>query len=160
MPVILHRVDERLIHGQVVIGWGERLRPNRYMVVDDRLADSPWEQDLYRLSAGSTEVEFRTVGEARARLEEWREDPRRSVLLTRDVASMLALARGGRLRGENVNLGGIHHARGRHPVRPYLYLGDEEREAIRELEEEGVVVTARDLPDAPAVKAPSLLEED
>ena len=46
VPIVLFRVDERLIHGQVVIGWGHELRPERYVVVDDDLAESPWEQEL------------------------------------------------------------------------------------------------------------------
>ena len=49
MAIVLFRVDERLIHGQVVVGWGTRLHPNRIVVVDDDLAVSPWEQDLYTL---------------------------------------------------------------------------------------------------------------
>lgn len=158
MPVVLFRVDERLIHGQVVIGWGERLRPDRYAVVDEALADSPWEQDLYRLSAGSdAEASFHDVEAARSRLDAWRESPERVVLLTRDLETMVRLAREGRLRGEKVNLGGIHHAAGRKRVRPYLYLGDAERRQIRGLEEEGVSVSARDLPDAVAVRRSALL---
>ena len=46
MPVVLCRVDERLIHGQVVIGWGHELRPDRYVVVDDEIADIPAATDL------------------------------------------------------------------------------------------------------------------
>ncbi|HZD04341.1 MAG TPA: PTS sugar transporter subunit IIB, partial [Longimicrobiales bacterium] len=142
MPIVLFRVDERLIHGQVVIGWGERLQPDRYLVVDDELAASPWEQELYRLGAGDATAVFTDVAEARVRLATWKEDAWRSVLLTRDLESMLRLARDGLLRGESVNLGGIHHAEGRTRVRPYLYLGPAEREAIHALEEEeGVSVS-------------------
>ncbi|NIV57363.1 MAG: PTS transporter subunit IIB, partial [Actinobacteria bacterium] len=64
MPIVLHRVDERLIHGQVVIGWGHQLRPDRYVVVDDELAASDWEQDLYRLGAGDADVVFADVESA------------------------------------------------------------------------------------------------
>ncbi len=49
MPVVLYRIDERLIHGQVVMGWGPQLGVEHYVVVDDELATSEWEQDLYRL---------------------------------------------------------------------------------------------------------------
>ena len=38
MSWILHRVDDRLIHGQVVIAYGERLHPKRIWVVDDAAA--------------------------------------------------------------------------------------------------------------------------
>lgn len=158
MPVVLFRVDERLIHGQVVIGWGSQLRPRRYLVVDDQLADSAWEQELYALGlADGSVAEFASVDEARRRLDEWREDPVRSVLLTRDVATMLALAEGGCLSGEKVNLGGIHHAPGREAVRPYLYLDDEDRGRIRALADEGVDVTGRDLPGSLRVSLSDLV---
>lgn len=147
MPIVLYRVDERLIHGQVVLGWGSQLRPRRYLVVDDQLAESAWEQELYRLGlADGSVAEFFAVEQAREALETWREDPVKSVLLTRDIATMVRLARGGRLRGEKVNLGGIHHAPGRVAVRPYLYLDEADRERVRELAGEGAEVSARDLP--------------
>jgi PTS system mannose-specific IIB component/fructoselysine and glucoselysine-specific PTS system IIB component len=49
MPIVLHRIDERLIHGQVVVGWGSQLHPDRIVVVDDDLSASTWEQELYVL---------------------------------------------------------------------------------------------------------------
>lgn len=159
MPIVLFRVDERLIHGQVVLGWGSQLRPRRYLVVDDELADSAWEQELYRLGlADGSVAEFVSVAEARERLRRWQEEDVRSVLLTRDVATMLALARGGCLAGEKVNLGGIHHAPGRQAVRPYLYLDDADRERVRALSEEGAEVSARDLPGSLKVDFEDLVD--
>ncbi len=158
MTIVLYRVDERLIHGQVVLGWGNQLRPDRYIVVDDELAVSEWEQELYRLGADPAEVVFTGVEQARARLGEWREEPTRSIVLTRDVAAMRRLAAGGRLRGEKVNLGGLHHGPERDQVLSYLHLTAGDREALRALEEdEGVEVSARDLPDAHKVSLKSLL---
>lgn len=156
MPIVLYRVDERLIHGQVVIGWGHQLRPGRYIVVDDELATSAWEQDLYRLGAGEAEVLFASVAEARERLDEWRSDPERSILLTRDTTCMRRLAQDGLLEGETVNLGGLRHGPGRIEVLTYLHLSDDDMEDLRELEEAGAEVTARDLPDAPAVSLQTL----
>lgn len=160
MPIVLYRVDERLIHGQVMIGWGERLRPDRYLVVDQEVATTSWEQELYRVSAGAeTELVFLGLEEARRDLPSWRDDSRRSILLTRDVRTMLGLARGGLLRGESVNLGGIHHAEGRTKVLPYLYLGLDERHGIRALQSEGVSVSAMDVPGSARVASSSLLGE-
>ena len=160
MPILLFRVDERLIHGQVVIGWGSQLRPDRYVVVDDQLAVSEWEQDLYRLAAGdNTQVEFHSAEEARARLPEWRDSELRTVLLTRDVDSMLRLARDRALEGERVNLGGIHHALGRDRVRSYLYLDDDDRARVSALADEGVSVSGRDLPGSLKVGLEDLVGE-
>ena len=141
----------------MVIGWGHQLRPERYVVVDDDLAGSAWEQDLYRLGAGSAEVIFSTLVAAREALEEWRAAPERTILLTRDVASMRRLGEGRALTGEAVNLGGIHHGPGRAEVLTYLHLTSEDLEDLRALEAEGAQITARDLPDAHRVTLASLL---
>lgn len=157
MPIVLLRVDERLIHGQVVLGWGCQLRPERYLVVDDELADSDWEQDLYRLGAGDTAVVFADVAGARQSLPEWRDDAVRSILLTRDVSTMARLAEGGTLQGASVNLGGMHHGPGRREVLTYLHLSEEDEAALSALESLGSPVAAQDLPDAPRVPLKSLL---
>lgn len=159
MPIVLYRVDERLIHGQVVVGWGSQLRPDRYAVVDDEVASAPWEQELFVLGLpDDVEVDFLSVGEARDLLGELRSSKERTILLTRDVASMAELARGGLLEETDVNLGGIHHAAGRTRIRPYLHLGAGDRREIRSLAEAGARVTARDLPGSPRVDLDALLE--
>ena len=38
MPVVLARVDERLVHGVTVNQWNSELHPKRYMVVDDEIS--------------------------------------------------------------------------------------------------------------------------
>lgn len=157
MPIVLLRIDERLIHGQVVLGWGNQLRPDRYLVVDDELARSEWEQELYRLGAGDSEVVFSSASDAREHIGEWREAPSRSILLTRDVATLRVLAGGGLLRGLSANLGGLHHAPGRRQALPYLHLSDVDREDLFGLEAEGVQIWAQDLPDAPKVPLRSIL---
>jgi PTS system mannose-specific IIB component/fructoselysine and glucoselysine-specific PTS system IIB component len=153
-------VDERLIHGQVVIAWGSQLNPNRYLVVDDKLAVSQWEQELYRLSLpDGVPAEFVSGAEAVRRLPAWQGEEMRSVLLTRDVGTMLGLAEAGVLDGVSVNLGGIHHAPGRAQMRSYIYLDDEDRQRLQRLEELGVTVYARDLPDSVRVPLTALLKE-
>jgi len=156
LPIALYRIDERLIHGQVVIGWGNQLRPGRYVVVDDELADSEWEQDLYRLGAAGADVVFASVEKARGELAGWRADDTKTILLTRDIATMRALAAGGLMEGESVNLGGLRHGPGREEVLTYLHLNDEDREGLEALAASGVKVSARDLPDAHKVTLETL----
>ncbi|HEX6941192.1 MAG TPA: PTS sugar transporter subunit IIB [Longimicrobiales bacterium] len=161
MPVLLYRVDERLIHGQVVVGWGARLHPDLIVVVDDELARSEWEQELYGLGLPpEIEARFDDVAEARRHLEEWREGDRRVIVLTRDVHTMVALAQGGLMRGEEVNIGGIHHAPGRRAVLPYVYLREDEERDLAALEAEGVEVSARDLPGSRRVALADLLQRE
>jgi D-glucosaminate PTS system EIIB component len=160
LGIVLFRVDERLIHGQVTVGWGSKLNPSRYVVVDDRLRGSEFERDLFSLGVPSdVETEFVSVDEGRARLRSWSDSNEPTVILTRDLDHMLRLARGGLLEGHSVNLGGIHHGPGRSRVLPYVFLNEEDRERIRELEAEGVTVAAQDLPGAAQTSSRKLLND-
>ena len=44
MSIALFRIDDRLIHGQVVVGWGQPLELRFIVLVDDEVAGSEWEQ--------------------------------------------------------------------------------------------------------------------
>lgn len=158
MPIVLFRVDERLIHGQVVVGWGERVNMDRIIVVDDDLSRSAWEQELYSLGVPPTvDAQFVDVEEARRSLPGWTEDTRRVVVLLRDVETLERLADGGALGDTEINLGGLHHAAGRDAILPYLYLSGEDRERLRRVAAQGVSIAARDLPASRAVPLDELI---
>jgi mannose/fructose/N-acetylgalactosamine-specific phosphotransferase system component IIB len=96
MSIVLFRVDERLIHGQVIVGWANELRPNRIIVVDDDLAESTWEQELYAMGLPEElTTSFESVADARAQLADWRTGSPRVLVLTRDVGTMRRLASAG-----------------------------------------------------------------
>ena len=158
--IVLYRVDERLIHGQVVVGWGSQLDPDRLVVVDDPLAKSPWEQELYAVGVpANMAADFVSVDAAIDRLPEWQQSDERVILLTRDIASMGRLAASGAMDGARVNIGGVHHAPGRSRVLRYVFLGEPERQALRALAGEGVQVEARDVPGARKVGLDELVRE-
>lgn len=148
MPLELCRIDDRLIHGQVVLGWGQQMRLGFIVLVDDEVAESEWERELYRMGVPpEVDVVFETVEGAAARLAEFQSDPRPGILLTGDVESMVRLAgKCSDLRA--VNLGGIHHKNGRVQRLRYVFLSPNEEVALRGLETRGVSVTARDVPNA------------
>jgi mannose/fructose/N-acetylgalactosamine-specific phosphotransferase system component IIB len=148
VTVALVRVDDRLVHGQVVVGWGRPLRAAFVAVVDDTLAASEWEQELYRMGAPEDmPLEFVTVAEARSRMPAWESDPRPGIVLLGDVSTASALVSAG-VRLPRLNLGGIHHRAGRAEKLPYVFLTDAEVQALAALAGAGVEVTAQDLPTA------------
>jgi len=159
MTLSLLRVDERLIHGQVVVGWGSELAPDHYVVIDEALAASEWEQDLYRLGLpDGVTVEFVGPEGAIGLLADWETDERAIIVLTRDLTVMAALGSAGGLDDHEVNVGGLHHAAGRREVLPYVHLDPASEGAVRELEARGVPVVARDLPAARAHRLEKLLD--
>ena len=156
MPLRLYRVDDRLIHGQVVVGWGRPLGLEFIVLVDDQVRASDWEQDLYRMGVpAGVEVIFASVTEAVAALPAWQRDQRRGLLLTADIESMLAL-RQSHPSVDPINLGGLHHRPGRSERLPYLYLSDEELARLQGVARSGTAVVAQDVPTAPAVDVKAL----
>jgi mannose/fructose/N-acetylgalactosamine-specific phosphotransferase system component IIB len=151
VPIELHRVDDRLIHGQVVVGWGQPMKLGFIALVDDAVAASAWEQELYRLAVPpDVDVHFASVDDAARLWPTWNGDARAGILLTATVDAMRRLAdRVPAIRA--VNLGGVHQAPGRAERLRYLHLTAEEERALMALDARGVHVSARDVPSARAI---------
>ena len=151
MTLALYRIDDRLIHGQVVVGWGQPLNVSFIVLVDDEVRSSDWEQDLYRMGVPpNIEVRFASVDEAARELGGWEADPRVGILLVGDIDTAVALAeRAPQVR--RFNVGGVHHRTGRTERLRFVYLTDDEARKLRALAARGVDVTAQDVPTARAV---------
>jgi PTS system mannose-specific IIB component/fructoselysine and glucoselysine-specific PTS system IIB component len=152
MPIVLSRVDDRLVHGQVVVGWGRPLNVHRIVLVDDEVRESPWEQELYRMAAPpEIAVEFAGRAEAAQRLAEWDAGKERVLVLVGSVATAVALDALAPGVMRQLNLGGIHAGPGRRERLRYLCLTDEEHTMLEQLARRGVEVSAQDLPSSHAV---------
>jgi mannose/fructose/N-acetylgalactosamine-specific phosphotransferase system component IIB len=145
MSWLNHRVDDRLIHGQVVVAWGSALRPARLYVVDDQVAASPWERDLLVSAAPEAEVRVLTVAEAAAAWEAERGAPGGALLVLRDLRTARALVEAG-AAVPAFTLGGLHYAPGKSKIAEYVYLDDADREDARALLRRGVKLEVQDVP--------------
>jgi mannose/fructose/N-acetylgalactosamine-specific phosphotransferase system component IIB len=157
VTLVLHRIDDRLIHGQVVVGWGQPLDIRFIVLVDDEVAASEWEQELYRMGVPpEMDVYFLSVGDAITQLPRYRDDSRHGILLTGDIDTMrrLVVDAGGIA---SINLGGIHHRTGRTQRLRYVFLNGDEETALREIATRGVAVSAQDVPGARPVPLDDLL---
>ena len=152
MSWLIHRIDDRLIHGQVVIAWGARLRPRRIWVVDDASATNAWERELLASAAPDAEVRVATVAEAAAAYAAEAAAPGGAFLIVRDLGSALALIEAG-ASVPSFTLGGLHYAPGKSKVNEYIYLDADDRRRARALLDRGV---ALDVQDVPASRAQSL----
>lgn len=149
MAVTLYRIDDRLIHGQVVIGWGQPLGIRLVVLVDDDVHGSHWEQDLYRSAMPKgMKVRFTDTEQACRELPVWNEAREKTVVLTGDIATMATLAERNPDIVKQVNVGGLHHRPGRTKRLPYVYLSDDEFHQLEALVAHGVRVLAQDVPSA------------
>ena len=146
MPVELYRIDDRLIHGQVVVGWGQPLNIAFIVLVDDAVASCDWERDLYRMGVPpEMDIRFASVKEAVERHADFAADPRPGILVVGDIATMARLTAGvPEIR--TVNVGGLHHRPGRVEKLRYVFLTPEEERELRDLSARGIAVTAQDVP--------------
>jgi PTS system mannose-specific IIB component/fructoselysine and glucoselysine-specific PTS system IIB component len=158
MAIQLYRIDDRLIHGQVVVGWGQPLDIRLLVLVDDLVASSDWEKELYRMAVPpEMEIVFADVQSAVRDHARYASDPRPGLLIAGDIASMYRLVSGVKAIG-SVNLGGIHHRAGRVEKLRYIFLTRDEENQLRQLEAAGVEVTAQDVPAARPVPLAEVLE--
>jgi len=157
VPLLLARIDDRLIHGQVVHGWGGPLRPTWIGVVSDSLRADPGRAGLYLFAApeGARAVAL-SISEALLPSTLATTEAERAFLLFPGPEEPLRLKEGGFPLHE-VNVGGLHHAEGKVQVLPYVYLSPTEREMLLALERLGVRLTAQDLPTNPARRLAPLL---
>ncbi len=157
MTLLLVRLDDRLVHGQVVVGWGNALGIECLVLINDYVRKNESEQELHALGVpDSVELEFASVEEARSRIPELEDAERRVALLVGSVEDAVRLCD----KNENIhriNVGGVHMGEGRRERLPYVYLSDSEAEMLRNLASSGIDVTAQDVPSAPVVPASEFL---
>jgi len=155
--IALYRVDDRLIHGQVVVGWGQPLDIGFIVLVDENVACCDWEQDLYRMGVPpEMELLFADVESAIRDHSQYVADKRKGIVVTPDVPTMQRLVYGVPHIRE-VNIGGIHHREGRVQKLRYVFLAPDEEVQLRAMSQSGVKVTAQDVPGAREVPMSEIL---
>ncbi len=144
---LLFRVDDRLLHGQVMLGWGRCLEPRYYLLADASLAGNPKAAALYRLAAPEGCDVFILPPADVVRGDVPRPDPAATVLLVSGLKDAAFLLRAG-VPGP-LDLGGLHSRAGAREVLPYVFLTEEDSALLAELLSEGFQVHGQDLPQNP-----------
>ena len=148
----LVRIDNRLLHGQILETWAPRLGVREVVVADDAAASSPLAKAAMTLALPPD------LPASVVRLDEvdWaglaaRKEP--VLVLLREVASFARAIAGGLTPAlaRRVNLGNVHYAQGRRPVTPSVFLSKEELDVVVAAAADGFEVEARAVPsDDPA----------
>ena len=137
------RIDNRLVHGQVIEGWLPHLRVRRIVVVDQEAAKNP----LVRASMGlavPSEVQLQ-IAQDESELATVAQDAVPTLVLMRDVRVAFDAHEHG-LQFQRLNLGNIHFRNGRRTISASVFLSEAELEELRTLAATGVEVQAQALP--------------
>lgn len=141
------RVDDRLLHGQVTVGWRQHLRYDTVWVVDDGVRSDPLLEEALRLAApAGVSVRVYSVSEGIAALASAPEladggsREQRCLLLVKSPQTALSLVEGG-MPLEQVNVGNLAARPGAKRVFKSISLTREQARALDALSERGVRIT-------------------
>jgi len=155
--IALARVDDRLVHGQVTVGWVPHLHATRLIVANDRIAADPLLSGIIRAGTAGLALEILGVTDAvrRSLGGEWAGD--RVLLLFETLQDALRAVEAG-LPLAQVNLGGLRHEEGRVCLCDGVTLDREDCETLRALTRRGVKIDVRLMPLDRACPLPEQLQ--
>ncbi len=145
MPLEMVRIDDRLIHGQVVVGWCPTLKPDRLILCDDEVAQSEWESEIYRDAGADYQTSICTVVETAEALRSNQFQHEKIFLIVGSPEAIVRLTDLG-LKIVKVIVGGMHYEPGKRKILDFVYIDDNELKCFRILAARNVFLEAKDVP--------------
>ncbi len=147
MALKLVRIDDRLIHGQVVAVWLRSIHVDRIVIVDDKTARDDFMKELMVLAAPQgVPVEVHGTVEGAQRVTQIAATSEDAFVLMKSPVTALALREAG-VPFSVLNVGGMGAGPGRRTLYKNISANDEELQAMRALEAMGTRVELRIVAD-------------
>ena len=141
MNVVLNRIDERLIHGQVLISWARKLQAQCILVIDDQLAQDRFAQSVLAMTVPGN-LSLRILGAAAGSAylrEHVNGTAPDTILLVRNPQVFHYLLENG-YRPASINVGAMAPGENRHHLRRGVYVSDQDTALFREFLRQGIDV--------------------
>ena len=136
--VVLTRVDERLIHGQVMTSWLKLCNANVILIIDAGSASNAFLKRIL-FAAAPKDVELQVMNEADAPAGE------KVLVLSKTPQPLLAMVRSG-IEIKEIILGNMGGAPGRKHFNKSISASADEIQAFRDLVDAGVYVYCQMVP--------------
>lgn len=157
MAIALFRIDDRLIHGQVVEGWIPYLNADLVVIVSDSAASDEVQSALMKMALpSSVGLMVLKVSDAAAALKAPQLTARRALIIVPGPTEALALLEAG-LGVDRVNVGGLHFTVGKIQLGRALFLDEKDKTALKAIVSRGVRLDGRPLPSDPEENLASML---
>ena len=138
--IVLNRVDDRLIHGQVMTGWLGLRRASAIWIADDAVATNPMMLDIFRFAAPSgIKIEAFTLDAIAEKLRDLSSGHDRIILLAKVPKTFLRLLEKG-YRASDINYGAMAHKPHSRNIATNCDLSPEEIEDTEKLHRQGIRV--------------------
>jgi D-glucosaminate PTS system EIIB component len=136
--IVMNRIDDRLVHGQVMIGWLGLRGASAIWIVDDVTANTPMMLDIFRFAApAGIKMEALTVDQAAERLSDLNKGNDKIIMIVKVPKTFLRLLEKG-YRPSDINYGAMAHKPQSRNVTQNCDLSPEEIEDTEKLCGEGI----------------------
>lgn len=151
MPnILLTRIDNRLIHGQVGMTWSNHLGANLIVVANDKAAEDEVQQNLMDMAVSDVVgTRYFTIQETIDKIHYAAED-QLIFLVVKDPQDVVKLVEGN-VPVRKVNIGNMHFHEGKQQITSTVSIDEADKRAFRRLQELGVELEIRRVPDEGAV---------
>lgn len=155
----LARVDDRLIHGQVMTKWSKGLSTNALFVIDNPTAKDPFLKDIFVMSTANSGMTIKVLSTDEA-IEYWENknfENYRAILLFKNIATVKEVVDRG-LPIKKLNIGGIAKTKEAKFVISSVGLTLKDADILKEIESKDVEVFFQTVPDTKAVSLKDALK--
>jgi len=160
MPIELVRIDDRLIHGQIVQGWLKVIHINKIVVVSDAAANDQMQRMLLMMAVpSSVELEIKMISDASKDALEGKYDRHKTMFLFSNPSDVLDVIENG-VDIKSVNVGGMHFTVGKKQLLCNLSVDDKDIEALSKIYSKGIEIEGRVLPADERVNVAAVIERE
>lgn len=151
--MIWFRVDNRLVHGQVIEGWLPYLDARELVVVNDALAGDALRQQIMQLAIpGRIRVSFIAVAETQKIYNSLDSSDIASLFLFADCQDVARVIEQG-VHMSRLNVGNMHYATGKRQICTHVAVSDDDIACFAFLQKKGIELDFRCVPgDDPVVE--------
>ena len=130
--IVMARIDDRLLHGQVVVSWIPFIKVNEVVVIDDDNANDEFMKELIIASAPNDKTtHVFTLKESINYLKEAQGNER--VLILTKIINNIKILLENKIQVNTVNLGNLGHNTDRKRYLNFIHLSDEEKKLLKDL---------------------------
>ena len=143
------RVDNRLVHGQIIETWLPFTGAGVLLVVNDQLKNDPIQQEIISLAIPpGVEALFAEVEQAKELLKKYSRNNSTALVLFATCKDARRAYEGG-LDFPSLNVGNLHYTPGKRQLCAHVALSSEDEDCLRYFKEHGVQLDFRCVPNDP-----------
>ena len=147
--MIIFRVDDRLIHGQVIAGWVRPLGIESIILASNKIFQDEWACNAYRLAIPDG-IDFSCINIKNCLERVNENNKKRIMVIVESVKDASDLVKRG-LKIKEINIGGLGYKEGTREIAPYIYLSPEDIESVVYLHQLGIKIIGRQLPNSAVI---------